>query len=324
LQQSTVNRDEANAAAPAEMKVLAAVFVPTQPLVATVESSGTVRLWKTTDGTPVDVIVTDRPIDGQLKLAASDGRLLTLTNEADSATTIDLFPDWNLVQELGPGPDGASAFSGRVLSLAFSPDGSRLATGGGEASRSGELTIWKTADWNVEREITDAHSDTVYGLDFSADGRFLASGAADKFVKVFNVEDGTHVRSYEGHTHHVMDVSWKGDRTSLVSAGADNVLKVWNAETGEQRRTVSTHRKQVTSVAYIGLQDHFLSSSGDKRVTLHKAADGKAVREFPGSSDYVYCSSVTHDGKLVVAGGEDGVVRVWNGEDAKAIQTFNP
>ena len=225
---------------------------------------------------------------------------------------------------MGPQEAAESSFVDRVLSLAFSPDGSRLAAGGGEASRSGELTIWKTADWTLEREIKDAHSDTVYGLDFSADGRFLASGAADKFVKVFNVETGEHVRSYEGHTHHVMDVSWKGDRTSLVSAGADNVLKVWNAETGEQRKTISSHKKQVTSVEYVGLQDNFLSSSGDKRVALHQAGDGKAIREFAGSGDYVYCSSITQDGKVVVAGGEDGVVRVWNGADAKEISTFAP
>ncbi len=53
------------------------------------------------------------------------------------------------------------------------------------------------------------------------------------FVKVFDLSTGQHVRSYEGHTHHVMDVSWKGDGTALVSAGADNAIKVWNAETGE-------------------------------------------------------------------------------------------
>lgn len=324
LTQSTTSRDEATASAAAEMKVLAAVFVPGSPLVATIESNGIVRLWSSVDGSPVDVLPTGQAIEGGLKSAASDGRLLSFVNEADVKTTVDLLPEWELTGELGPQEDGSSVFVDRVLSLAFSPDGSRLATGGGEASRSGEIIIWKTSDWTVERTIEDAHSDTVYGLDFSADGRFLASGSADKFLKVFNVETGEHVRSYEGHTHHVMDVSWKADRTSLVSAGADNVLKVWNAETGEQRRTISTHKKQVTSVEYIGLQDNFISSSGDKRIVLLQAGDGKAVREFGGSSDYVYCSSVTADGKVVVAGGEDGVVRVWNAADAKSLQTFKP
>ncbi len=59
-------------------------------------------------------------------------------------------------------------------------------------------------------------------------------------------------------------------------------------------------------------------------LALHQAGDGKAIREFTGSGDYVYCSSITQDGKLVVAGGEDGVVSVWNGADAKEINTFAP
>jgi WD40 repeat protein len=324
LQQSTASRDEATAVAAVEIKVLAAVFVPHEPVVATIEAAGTIRLWSTVAGTPVDIVSTGAAIDGALKSTASDGRLLSIETDAGVRTTVDLFPEWNLVRQLGPQEAAQSLFVDRVLSLAFSPDGSRLAAGGGEASRSGELIIWKTADWTLEREIKDAHSDTVYGLDFSADGRFLASGAADKFVKVFKVETGEHVRSYEGHTHHVMDVSWKGDRTSIISAGADNVLKVWNAETGEQRKTISSHKKQVTSVEYVGLQDNFISSSGDKRVSLHQAGDGKAIREFAGSGDYVYCSSITQDGKIVVAGGEDGVVRVWNGADAKEISTFAP
>ena len=325
LQQATVNRDEATAADTAAMHVVAAVFIPGMPLAATIEQSGTVRIWDTGDGSPVDVISSEQPVDGVVTATSCNGRLVTIASDGGTKTAVDLFPEWQLVRNLGSQTDGTdSVFTDRVLALAFSPDGSRLAAGGGEASRSGQLTIWKTTDWTLERQIPDAHSDTVYGLDFSADGQLLASGAADKFVKVFSVETGAHMRSYEGHTHHVMDVSWKADRTSLASAGADNVIKVWNAETGEQRRTISTYKKQVTSVQYIGLEDNILSSSGDRRVILHRAGDGAAYREFGGSSDFVYCSAITHDGQIVVAGGEDGVVRVWNGADAVAVTKFEP
>ena len=226
---------------------------------------------------------------------------------------------------LGGSEDGGdSVFVDRVVSLAFSPDGSLLATGGGEASRSGQIIIWNVADAKLMREFLDAHSDTVYGLEFSADGKFLASAAADKFVKVFNVVTGAFIRAFEGHTHHVMDVSWKGDGTALASAGADNAIKVWNAETGEQSQTIATYTRQVTSLQYVGLQDLFVSSSGDKRVFFHTASNGQPAREFKGSTDYVYRAATTPDGTLVVSGGEDGAVRVWNAADAVEIITFAP
>src|SRR4029079_16075551 len=106
-----------------------------------------------------------------------------------------------------------------------------LATGGGDASRSGELMIWDVTSQTLVREIKDAHSDTVMGVEFSRDGKYLLSGGADKFVKIFEVATGTHVRSFEGHTHHVLDVSWKADGSTIASAGADNAVKIWNVET---------------------------------------------------------------------------------------------
>ncbi|MEY3225999.1 MAG: hypothetical protein RLZZ536_618, partial [Planctomycetota bacterium] len=111
-------------------------------------------------------------------------------------------------------------------------------------------------------------------------------------------------------------------RTTLASAGADNAIKIWNVDTGEQARTISTYTRQVTSLQYVGLQDLILSSSGDKRVFFHNPSNGGAAREFPGNADYVYRAAATPDGTLVVSGGEDGTVRVWNAADAKVLATF--
>jgi WD40 repeat protein len=119
-------------------------------------------------------------------------------------------------------------------------------------------------------------------------------------------------------------VSWKGDRTTLASAGADNAIKIWNAETGEQSRTIATYKKQVTSLNFIGMEDDFISASGDHRVSRLKAGNGGTVREFAGCPDYVYCSTTTADGAIVAAGGEDGVLRVWNGKDGKLLASFEP
>lgn len=319
---------EAHTAADAEAKKTIAAqhvaFVGTS-LVATVDTTGTTRLWKTTDGAAVDLFPAALA-ETAAPVAVAGSAQSVLVQQADGQLArIHAFPEWKLVRTLGPQGEGKpSVFVDRVLSLAFSPNGELLAAGGGEASRSGELTLWNVAEGSLVRVFEDAHSDTVYGLDFSADGSLLASAAADKFVKVFDVTTGEHVRSFEGHTHHVMDVSWKGDRTTLASAGADNAIKVWNAETGEQSRTITTYQKQVTSLSFIGMEDDFISCSGDKRVFRHKAANGGTVREFKGSPDYVYCSATTGDGSLVVAGGEDGVLRVWNGADAKEVATFAP
>ncbi|HUG89773.1 MAG TPA: hypothetical protein VML55_03005, partial [Planctomycetaceae bacterium] len=186
------------------------------------------------------------------------------------------------------------------------------------------------------REIEDAHSDTVLGVEFSRDGKLLLSGGTDKFAKIFEVESGKHVRSFEGHTHHVMDASWKADGTQIVTAGADNAIKIWNTETGEQIRTISNYPKQVTAIQYVGDSDTIASCGGDASVRFHRGSNGQNTRNFGGSSDYVYAVAAARDAEtainpqtnqesdLIVAGGEDGTLRVWNAKNGQALFTFAP
>src|SRR5690606_10824184 len=115
-----------------------------------------------------------------------------------------------------------------------SPDGRLLASGGGEPSRSGEIVVWDLSAGQPVLELDEPHSDAVYGLQFSSDGRYLASASADKFVKVFDVADGKLLRSYEGHTHHALAAAWRFDGRQLASGGADGVVKIWNFDSGEQ------------------------------------------------------------------------------------------
>jgi WD40 repeat protein len=251
-----------------------------------------------------------------------------ISSSADQTAKVwELSPAWSLAGQLGPKPEapqdlGPSPFVSRVLALDFSDDGTLLAAGGGDPSRSGELMIWDVAKQTLVRNITDAHSDTVFGVEFSSDGKYLVSGAADKFVKVFEVATGKHVKSFEGHTHHVLDVSWKGDASLIASAGADNAIKIWNVETGEQQRTIAGYPKQVTSIQFMGRGNNIASCGGDGTVRFHQADNGNNFRNFAGATDYMYSVAATGDEKLVVAGGEDGMLRVWNGTNGQVIINF--
>ena len=307
--------------------VKSVAYVDGGKLIATAGDDGTIRLWSGTTGKPLEEIVGHKAPVGML--VSGPNRLLIGASDDKAVMAWDSNPEWKLSATLGPAPENMldlakSAFVNRVVSLAFSPDGKLLATGGGEPSRSGELILWNVETKAIARQLVDAHSDTVFGIDFSRDGKHLASGAADKFVKQFEVETGKLVRSYEGHTHHVLGVTWKGDGSRISSAGADNAIKVWNVETGEQHRTIQNYTKQVTSIHYIGASDNLISCGGDKTVKMHRSNDGGNTRNFAGPTDFVYATACTRDEALVVAGGEDGIFRVWNGTNAQELFKFEP
>ena len=209
----------------------------------------------------------------------------------------------------------------RVLAIDFSPDGKLMATGGGEPSKSGEVKIWDVASGNLVRSLDALHTDTVFSVRFSPDGSKLATASADKFLKVIRAEDGKDLKSFEGHTHHVLAVDWSGDGKQLVTGGADNVLKVWDFETGEQLRTLQAAGKQVTAVRWVPGRPLVAGASGDSTVKYwNPNGNGNVVRTFAGPGDYVFGVATSKDGKVVAAGGADGNLFLWNGEDAKVIR----
>lgn len=130
------------------------------------------------------------------------------------------------------------------------------------------------------------------------------------------IQPGQQLRSFEGHTHHVLDVAWRADGKTLVSAGADNVLKVWDFDKGEQIRTIGGHTKQVSRLSMLRTAPMVISACGDAGLRQWNIDSGGNVRSYQGASDFLHAVAATNDGSLVAAGGEEGIVRVYNGQGA--------
>jgi WD40 repeat protein len=216
-----------------------------------------------------------------------------------------------------------TGFADRVVALDFSHNGRLLATGGGVPTADGEIKIFDVASGKLVVEIKNGHSDTVFGVSFSPDDKKMASCGADKFIKTFELPSGKFLKSFEGHTHHVLGVGWKADGKLLASAGADNVVKIWDFDKGEQVRTITGHGKQVTRLQFIGKSDQFATCSGDQTVRFWDINGGN-TRNFGGNTDFVYALSVSPDGALVAAGGQEGIVHVYNGTNGQLLKSLLP
>ncbi len=69
--------------------------------------------------------------------------------------------------------------------------------------------------------------------------------------------------------------------------------------------------------------NEFLITSGDNQVSRLRE-DGENVRTFGGAADFIQSGGITPDGKVVLSGSQDGVLRVWNGTNGEVIQSFGP
>jgi WD40 repeat protein len=272
--------------------------------VLTASKDGAIFTWDAATGVPIEAI------------AATNAGSLT------ASATWNVTIDWKLERTIGS-TDSTSVFADRVTALDFSPDGTTLAAGSGEPSRSGEIKLFDVASGEEKLALKDPHSDTVNCLAFSPDGKQVASCAADRFIKLWNVADGKFIRSFEGHTHHVLGIAWKPDGRVLVSSGADLVLKIWDARTGDQLRTVQNQfTKEVTSVTFAA-DETVLAAGGDAKVRFINATNGSNQRDFGGTTEYMYSVAASADGKTILAGGLDSILRLWS-DDGKELAKFAP
>ena len=316
------------AATTAELPIRTLAFSPDGSAIVTAGDDQLIHTWSAETGAAFDVLAGHKATITSLAFAPN-GEIVSTASDG-AALAWNLTPQWKLERTIGTS-DGKSPFADRIESLAFSPDGRFLAIGGGEPSRGGEIKVLDVQSGGSSaqsapkfaRDLPSIHSDAVLSLDFSPDGKFLASGAADKIARVTELGTGKVVKSFEGHTHHVLGVSWSLDGRTLATAGADNVVKVWDFTTGDRKKNIEGYDKEVTSVRFLGASDQLLTSSGDNKVRI-VGADGKEIRVLPDVADFVQSAAATAEGKLILAGGQDSILRVWKAADGTTLLKFSP
>jgi len=140
-------------------------------------------------------------------------------------------------------------------------------------------------------------------------------------VRLWELPDGQ-MKQLGTHGGSVYGVAFAADGQRLASAGADALVKLWNFTTGERLKNVEGFGKEVTSLGFVGITGEVLASCGDGQLRLIRD-NGENVRGYTGANDYLYCAAATPDGKTVVAGGQDGILRIWSG-DGKEMAAFPP
>ena len=113
--------------------------------------------------------------------------------------------------------------TGLVNSVAFSPDGKRIVTGGGNPFnpfKPGEVKVWD-AETGTEKLALKGHTDSVTSVAFSPDGKRIVSGSGDGTARVWGADTGTEKLALKGHTLPVTSVAFSPDGKRIVSGSGD-------------------------------------------------------------------------------------------------------
>ena len=258
---------------------------------------------------------------GATKLIAMTADRCWLSRRTEPPTSMQLSTSWKLDRVIG-GLD-KDLIADRVTALDFRSDGKSLAIGSGSPSRNGQVLIVDLLSGSVLREFDDLHSDVVLCVEFSPDDQMLATGSADKTIRIVDTQSKQIVGSLDGHTHHVLALAWKHDQKMIASGSADLTIKTWNTATGQRIRSIGGFGDEVTGIQFIGESTQVVSCSADGQIRIHETNNGGQVRASSTGGDYLFSIDLTGDGKRTVAAGYQGKLHVHTVDNLKVDPTWS-
>jgi WD40 repeat protein/tetratricopeptide (TPR) repeat protein len=287
--------------------------------VFTADGRHLVTVWKDIDtyDTETGRRVGSVPFQGQrdypVRLALSpDGKQLALLRERPDTQKSEVD-----VWETATGKliHACTGFRSKAVAVAFSPDGSRLATCGGKDPRRpdpavGEVRLWDAATGQVVLDVKQLPA-VIQGVCFSPDGKQLAGAGTDGMLRLWDTATGQEVRAWAGHEGSANAVAFSPDGERLVSGGADHLVRIWGLRQ-EPPSVLSCrgHLGPVRAVAF-GPDGTRVASGGDDRAVKVWGLEGEELAGYRGHVDKVSSVVFSPDGTHLASGGPLEV-EVWD------------
>jgi WD40 repeat protein len=210
----------------------------------------------------------------------------------------------------------------RILSIAFSADGSLMIAGGGTPARFGEIQFWDPREGTLLR-ATEATSDTVFGASLSPDGSKVAVGCADNTVRAFATATGKELYKISTHENWVLATAFGVDSKRLVSVGRDRAAKLIDAGAGQFLENVNQMHGELAAIARHPDADQVVIGGEDRIPYIYRmdrphnmkvGEDASLIRQLPAQDGAIFALDWSRDGRRVAVGGAAASVNIYDAD----------
>jgi WD40 repeat protein/serine/threonine protein kinase len=278
-------------------------FSPDGTRLASLSSPDQLTVWDTNQWIVIRQISGVRLVGAHIgKLDFSpDGRALVIGDADHHLRVIDIASG-------STNFDIPDAHSEGITAVAWSPNGSVIASGSGYSS--GPIRLWDAASGNHIGELK-GHTTWICELIFSRDSQRLYSSSADQTIRIWDVEQQQCLTTLHGNTDEVYGLALSPDGTTLASASKDGVIAFWDAyphPEEEQPRVIDLD--QCASPAF-SPDSRVLAAQQEGIVRLFDLSTSKEIDKIPELGYDVSTVAYSPDERLLVSGSLNGRIRVW-------------
>ncbi len=246
----------------------------------------------------------------------TDGRYLM---SGDDGGTVAM---WNL--SMPQQPIFTYCNNNSIYSVAASPNHSQIASGDKNRRvqmRRKESVFNSLQELRADMSSLDSHHGFVYCVRFSPDGKILASGGADRRIRLWNTDTGKIIYTLDGHQESVMALEFMPNGKILISAGADRTLRFWDLDSKQLLKTVEAHEQTIHGLAISRDGKLIISGSTDRTVQVRQLGTS-THHTLTGHQDGVLTVAISPDSKIIASGSMDGIVNLWDVDSKQSMYSF--
>ncbi|KAL8954883.1 MAG: hypothetical protein Q9193_007035 [Seirophora villosa] len=200
-----------------------------------------------------------------------------------------------------------------VCCVRFSYDGHYVATGCNRSAQIFDVGTGKQVT-KLQDESVDKEGDLyIRSVCFSPDGKYLATGAEDKLIRVWDIASRTIRNTFTGHDQDIYSLDFARDGTHIASGSGDRSVRVWDIDSGCEILHLGIE-DGVTTVAISPQGDYVSAGSLDKSVRVWDVRTGQLVDRLDGAEghkDSVYSVAFAPNGRSLVSGSLDKTIKMW-------------
>lgn len=155
------------------------------------------------------------------------------------------------------------------------------------------------------------HSKDILDVAFNKNGDLLATGSADKKVKLWSVPEGKMLATFSGHSQSIIGVGFADGDKTVIALSEDGTIKAWNRETSTIIYSKQDFQKNVRAFAVSRDGKYFAVGGGDKFILVYEAATGNMIKKLEAHTGWVRSLTFSPDGQSLASGGDDKTIFLW-------------